>query len=127
MYQLQLEQRGFLEKKSTVIAEGKQFLLILGLAITVHKSQGSTLTYMQGDLNQSTGKKVATGKSCQQPISQCQFCSSLSCAKSWIKVFIVEFEPEYVKVNESSLGEMVRMRNKSLFSWQHPLTELNCI
>ena len=37
--------------KSTVIAERKQFLLILGHAITVHKSQGSTLAYMQGDLN----------------------------------------------------------------------------
>ena len=37
--------------KSTVIAERKQYLLILGHAITVHKSQGSTLTYMQGDLN----------------------------------------------------------------------------
>ena len=31
--------------KSTVIAERKQFLLILGHAITVHKSQGSTLAY----------------------------------------------------------------------------------
>ena len=37
--------------KSTVIAERKQFPLILGHAITVHKSQGSTLVYMQGDLN----------------------------------------------------------------------------
>ena len=36
--------------KSTVIAERKQFPLILGHAITVHKSQGSTLTYMQGNL-----------------------------------------------------------------------------
>ena len=31
--------------KSTVIAERKQFLLILGHTITVHKSQGSTLAY----------------------------------------------------------------------------------
>ena len=37
--------------KSTVIAERKQFLLILGHAITDHKSQESTLAYMQGDLN----------------------------------------------------------------------------
>ena len=35
--------------KSTVIAERKQFPLILGHAITVHKSQGSTLTCMQGE------------------------------------------------------------------------------
>ena len=37
--------------KSTVIAERKQFPLILSHVITVHKSTGSTLTYMQGDLN----------------------------------------------------------------------------
>ena len=37
--------------KSIVIAERKQFQLILGHAITVHKSQGSTLAYIQGDLN----------------------------------------------------------------------------
>ena len=37
--------------KSTVIPERKQFSLILGHEITVQKSQGSTLTYMQGDLN----------------------------------------------------------------------------
>ena len=37
--------------KSAVITERKQFLLILGHAVTVHKSQGSTLAYMQGDLN----------------------------------------------------------------------------
>ena len=51
--------------KSTVIAERKKFLLILGHAITVHKSQESTLAYMQGDLNRSTGKKTATGKKYQ--------------------------------------------------------------
>ena len=33
--------------KSTVFAEQKQFPLILDHAITVHKSQGSTLTFMQ--------------------------------------------------------------------------------
>ena len=32
--------------KSTVIAERKQFPLIFGHAITVHKSQGSTLAYI---------------------------------------------------------------------------------
>ena len=51
--------------KSTAVAERKQILLILGHGITVHKSEGSTLAYMQGDLNQSTGKKTATGKNYQ--------------------------------------------------------------
>ena len=37
--------------KTTVIVERKQFPLILGHAITVHRSQGSTLNYMKGDLD----------------------------------------------------------------------------
>ena len=52
------------------MAETKKFPLILGYAITVHKSQGSTLAYMQGDLNRSTDKKTATRKNYQQSISQ---------------------------------------------------------
>ena len=59
--------------KNTVIAERKQFPLILGDAITVRKSQGSTLAYIQGDLNRFTGKKTETGKNYQPPISQDQF------------------------------------------------------
>ena len=77
--------------ESTVIAERKQLPLILGHAITVQKSQGSTLPYMQGDLNQSTGKKTAAGKSYQQPISQGQFYTLLSCAKSRDKVLLLNF------------------------------------
>ena len=61
------------KEKSIVIAERKQFPVILGHAITIHKPQRSTLAYMQGDLNQSTGRKTATGKNRQQHISQGQF------------------------------------------------------
>ena len=68
--------------KSTVVAERKQFPLIHGHEITVHKSQGSTLAYMQGDLNQSTGNKTAAGKNYQQHVSQGHFCALLSHAKS---------------------------------------------
>ena len=50
------------KEKKTVIAERKQFPLILGHATTIYKSQGSTLAYVQCDLNRSTGKKIATGK-----------------------------------------------------------------
>ena len=66
--------------KCAVIAERKQFPLILGHAITVHKSQGSTLAYMQGDLNRFNGKKTATGKNYQQLVSQGQF-YTLLCQK----------------------------------------------
>ena len=37
------------------------------------------------------------------------------------------FEPEDIKVNESVLEEMVQVREESLFSWQHPLIQLNDI
>ena len=107
--------------KSTVIVERKQFLLILGHAITVHKPRGSTLAYMQGDLNRSTGKKTATGKNFQQLVSHGQFYTLLSSAKSRDQVLLLNFEPENIKVNESALEEMIRMRKESLFSWQHPL------
>ena len=40
---------------------------------------------------------------------------------------MLNFEHEDIKVNESALDEMVRMRNESLFSWQHPIIELNGI
>ena len=102
--------------KSTVIAERKQLSLILGHAITVHKSQGSTLAYMQGDLNRSSGKKTATEKNYQQPISQGQFYTVLSCAQSHDKVLLLNFEPEDIKVKELALDEMIWMRNESLFS-----------
>ena len=46
---------------------------------------------MQGDINQSTGKK--TGKNDQQPISQGQFYTLLSHAKSRDKVLLMNFEP----------------------------------
>ena len=42
---------------------------------------------MQGDLNRSTGKKTATGKDYQQPISQCQFYTLHSLVESRDKVY----------------------------------------
>ena len=69
----------FKKGKFTAIAERKQFSLILGHAITVHKSQGSTLNYMKGDLSRSTGKKTATGK---RPINN-----------HYIRVHLIPFSP----------------------------------
>ena len=82
---------------------------------------------MQGDLNRSTGKKTATGKDCQQPISQCQFYTLHSLVKSRDKVLLLNFEPADIKVNQSALEEVVRMRKESLFTWQHLLIEFNGI
>ena len=67
----------FEKGKNTVMAERKQFSLILGQAITDHKSQRSTLICMKGDLSRYAGKKTATGKNDQQPIFQGQCPPSL--------------------------------------------------
>ena len=40
---------------------------------------------------------------------------------------MLHFEFEDIKVNESALEEMVRMRNDLLFSWHYPLIKLNSI
>ena len=45
------------------------------------------------------------------------FCTLLSHTKSRDKVLLLNFDPEHIKVNESALKEMVRMRQKSVFSW----------
>ena len=105
----------FKKDKITAIAERKQFPLILTHLITVHNSQGSTLNYMKGDLSRSTGKKTVTGKTYQQPISQGQLYTLLSLAKSRHKFFLLNFDPEQIKVNKSALEEMVRMRQESVF------------
>ena len=87
--------------------QNKEFPFILSHAIAVHKSQGSTLNYMKSDLSPSTGKKTITGKTYQQPISQGQFDTLLSRAKSRDKFLLLNFDPEQIKVNESALEEMV--------------------
>ena len=51
-------------------------------------------------------QKTAIGKNDQQHISQGQFYTLLSHAKSHDKVLLLNFEPEDIKVNESALDEM---------------------
>ena len=97
MYQLPLEQKMFSLKKEKSNCWKKTISIILGYAITVHNSQGSTMTYMQGDLIWCTGKKIATGKNYQQAISQGQFYTVLSCAKINDKFLLLNFEPEVIK------------------------------
>ena len=86
--------------------------------------QWSTLDYIQSDLNQSTNQKTATGKDCQQPISQGQFHTIFSRAKRRDRLFLLNLDLEDVKINSSALEEIFWMRQQSLFSCEHPLIEL---
>ena len=91
----------FKERKKYCYCWKKIIYVILGQAITVHKCQGSTLAYMEVDISWFTGKKTAMGKHFQQPISQGQFYTLLSCAKIHDKVLLLNFEAEDTRVNES--------------------------
>ena len=117
----------FTKGKTVITVQRKQFPGILGHAITIHKSQGSTLEYMKGDLDRTTEKKRQnkTKKEYLVPIAQGQIYTLLSRAKSRDKFQLLNFKPEYIKVNEAALNEMIRMRKEAVFSWKHPLLEIS--
>ena len=89
-----------LKKGKSAVITKKTIYVLFGQATTTHKCQGSPVAYMQGDLNQDTGKKTVTVKSYQQPIFQDQFYTLISPAKSLDKVLLLNFEPEDIKINE---------------------------
>ena len=70
---------------------------MLDHAITVCKSQGRILPYMQGDLNWSTSKKTAVRIDCQKLTSQYQFYTLLPCAKGRDEVLMLNFKPEDIR------------------------------
>ena len=98
----------------TITVQRKQYPLMLAHGMTIHKSQGSSLEFMLGDLDTSTGKTKPA------PINQGQFYTLLSRAKRRDQVKLLNFKPEYIKVNKSALEEMERMRKDDLFIWVHP-------
>ena len=108
---------------STVIVERKWFLLILGHAITVHKSQGSTLGYIKCALIHQ--QEICNSEELPTIFISGSVWHLTICARSHDKVLLLNFELEYIKVNKPVLDEMVQVRKNSLFSWQCPLIELN--
>ena len=110
----------FTKGKTTIKTQRKQFPMILAHAITIHKSQGDTLDYMKGDLDQTS--QSGKGKA---PVNPGQFYTLLSRAKSRDKIQLLNFDVSHIKVNQAALKEIERMRKESKFSWQHPLLKMS--
>ena len=108
------------QNRTTIIVERKQFPLILAHAITIHKSQGSTLEYMRGDLNQTSRNET-----CSVPIGQGMLYTLLSRAKSRNKLKLLNFKESQIRVNKYAVAEMERLRNECVLSWNHPLKKLS--
>ena len=99
--------------------ERKQFPLVLAHALTIHKSQGSTLEYLTGDMDRTT--KTGKGKT---PVNSGQFYTLLSRAKTRNKVKLKNFDETVIKVSRIVKKEMARMRKDRVFSWTHPLSQM---
>ena len=104
------------KRKSHITVERKQFPLVIGHAITIHKSQGSTLEYMKGDLDQTSNNPKYSA-----PIGPGMIYTLLSRAKSRDRIHLLNFKEDQIKVNQNAVEEMKRMREESKFSWNHPL------
>ena len=108
------------KNRGTIVVERKQFPLILAHAITIHKSQGSTVEYLSGDLDQTSRNAKRS-----VPISKGMLYTLLSRAKSRDKLQLLNFEERHIRVNKHAVREMRRMRNECVLSWNHPLTQLS--
>ena len=74
--------------------ERKQYPLVIAYAITIHKSQGSTLEFIVGDLNCATDKGPNAA-----PVNRGQVYALLSLATSRGKIKLINFEPKHIKCN----------------------------
>ena len=99
------------QNRTTIIVERKQFPLILAHAITIHKSQGSTLEYMRGDLNQTSGNETRSA-----PIGQGMLYTLFSRAKSRNKLKLFNFKENQIGVNKYAVAEMEQLRNECVLS-----------
>ena len=108
--------------KRTVIYERKQYAMIFGGAITIHKSQGSNFDYTNGDLDLTTDKGPNAAV-----VNKGQFYTLLSPVKNRDKVKLPNFDLSHIHSNEHAIAEMKRMKGKSnncLFDWKHLLSIL---
>ena len=100
----------------------KQDPLVLAHAITIHKSQESTVDYTVGDLDCAIDKGPNAAV-----VNKSQFQTLLSRVKSCDKVKLLNFDLSHIRCNEHALAEMEQVKHKSnncLFDWQYPLSIL---
>ena len=109
----------FKRGKSLILAKRKQFPLILAHAITINRSQGSTIDYMTGNLDQATRNKNR-----KAPVFDGMRCTMLSEARSrdWLKV--LSFFENQIKVNNDAVVEKERTRKKCVLDCTHPLVQM---
>ncbi len=101
-----------LTKRSSVKVERKMYPLIECFALTSHKAQGSTYSFM---------KAVFTLPEKLKCMQQGQAYTILSRVTSRQGLLLVDFSPDKIRVNENALNEMNRMRQNAPFTWHHPL------
>jgi len=93
------------DKSSSVQVERTQFPGTLAWGITVHKSQGSTFEQMIGDMTTPTGNTNTMPG---------QIYTMLSRSKSMKGLKLCAFDSKKIKVNETALQEMERLKKNNL-------------
>ena len=100
--------------------ERNQFPITLAHAMTTHKSQGNTLDYFIGDVNQSLGPEKKRSAPCGPGL----FYTMVGRGKSRKKIKLLNFKESCIVVNKEALNEMERMRRECVLSCAHPLQKL---
>ena len=95
--------------------ERTQYPGMLAWGLTTHKSQGSTYSSIVADMTKPTNMRA---------VSQGLIYTMLSRAKSSDGVRIVNFNPDFIKVNKAALTEMTRMKAERFLQWKTPVEEL---
>ena len=103
------------------MVERNQFPVTLANAMTTHKSQGKSIEYFIGDLDQTPGP----GKQGKAPCGSGMFYTMLSRGKIREYIKLQNFHEKCIVVNKEALKEMERMRKDSVLQCQHPLEKLN--
>ena len=109
----------FKRSKSLIVAERKQFPLVLAHAVTIHKFQGSTIDYMTGNLDLASRNKNRS-----DPVFDGMLYTMLSWAKSRDQLKDLNIFENQIKVNNDAVVEMERMKEKCVLDCTHPLVQM---